>query len=168
MTASGGYRPPAYPYPPPAYPGFGGPAAGPRNGLGIAALLIAIAGLVTALSVVGGVVLGSVAVLLGVLGRGRAKRGEADNGGVAMAGIVLGALAVVAGIVCVFIYVGIWKSVGGDDYLSCMSRAGSDPVSQQRCTDRFRERFQDEFGTPPAPRAPSGSALDPGSAVMPA
>ena len=38
------------------------------------------------------IVLGVVAVVFGFLGRGRVKRGTANNGGVAIAGIVLGAL----------------------------------------------------------------------------
>lgn len=154
-----GYPPPppyGYPggYPAPPYPGYAPPPPGPRNGLGVAALVVAIAGLVTALSVAGGVVLGLVAVVLGILGHGRVKRGEADNGGVAVAGMVLGVLAIIAGIACVFIYLGIWKTVGGDDYVNCMSEAGSNTVKQQQCADRFRERFENKFGVTTTPGAP--------------
>ncbi len=145
-----GYPPP---YPPP-YPGYPAPTA-PRNGLGTAALVLAVAGLVTALSVIGGITLGIAAMLLGFLGYGRVKRREADNGGVAIAGIALGALALMAGIACIFIYVGIWKTAGGDDYVDCMTKAGSDPALQQQCTDRFREHFQDQFrGSPPVTPSP--------------
>ena len=156
--AGGGYPPSAYPYPyPPApgqYPGYGPPGAGtaPRNGMGIAALILAVAGIVTALSVVGGVVLGAVAVVLGIIGHGRAKRGEADNGGVAIAGVVLGLLAVVAGIGCIFVYIGIFRTSGGGDYIDCMSKAGSDPAEQQQCTERFREHFENKFGSAEGPR----------------
>jgi len=151
--AGGGYPPPAYPYPyppvPGQYPGYPPPGAGnaPKNGMGIAALIVAIAGIVTALSVVGGVALGIVAVVLGFIGHGRAKRGEADNGGVAIAGIVLGVLAVIAGIGCIFVYVGIWRTAGGGDYVDCMTKAGSDAAEQQQCTDRFREHFENKFGS---------------------
>lgn len=140
-----GYQPP-YPHPYPGYPGYPPPPSAPKNGLGTAALVVAIAGLVTALSVAGGVVLGIVAVLLGFLGYGRVKRREANNRGVAIAGIVLGALAIVAGIACIFIYLGIWKTVGGDDYVDCMTKAGSDSTLQQQCADRFRERFENKLG----------------------
>ena len=89
----GGYPPP--PPPPyggyPGYPGYSGypgpPQSEPKNGLGLAALILAIIGLLLCWSVAGGIVLGVVAVILGFLGRGRVKRGEADNGGVAIAGI---------------------------------------------------------------------------------
>lgn len=170
-SAGGGYPTPGYPYPyPPApgqYPGHLPPGAGnvPKNGMGIAALVVAIAGIVTALSVIGGVVLGAVAVVLGFIGRGRAKRGEADNGGVAIAGIVLGVLAVVAGLGCIFVYVGIWRTAGGGDYVDCMTKAGSDAAAQQQCTDQFREHFENTFGSgADAPRVQEESE----SALMPA
>ncbi|BBZ23167.1 DUF4190 domain-containing protein [Mycolicibacter hiberniae] len=146
------YPSPGYLYPysaPGQYPGYPPPGAPPalRNGAGIAALIVAIAGIVTALSVIGGVALGLVAMVLGIIGRGRAKRGEADNGGVALAGIVLGALAVVAGIGCIFIYVGIWRTAGGGDYVACMTKAGSNTAAQQQCTERFKEHFENTFGS---------------------
>lgn len=141
LPGPGEFRPP-YPY-----PGYPPPPAAPKNGLGIAALVVAIAGLVTAISVAGGVILGVIAVLLGSLGYGRVKRGEANNGGVAISGIALGALAIVAGIACIFIYLGAWKTVGGDEYVNCMTIAGSDTTQQQQCTDRFRERFESNFGS---------------------
>ncbi|MGB3476394.1 MAG: DUF4190 domain-containing protein [Mycobacterium sp.] len=162
--------PPGYPYPYPApgqYPGYPPPAAPPalRNGAGIAALIVAIAGIVTALSVIGGVALGLAAIVLGIIGRGRVKRGEADNGGVALAGIVLGALAVIAGIGCIFVYVGIWRTAGAGDYVACMSKAGSDTDAQQQCTERFREHFENTFGSgPDAPMVQEESD----SALMPA
>ena len=147
--AGGDYPPPGYPYPYPApgrYPGYPPPVS-PNNGAGIAALVVAIAGIVTALSVIGGVALGIVAMVLGFVGRGRAKRGEADNGGIATAGIVLGALALIAGIGCIFVYVGIWRTAGGGDYVDCMTKAGSDAAAQQQCTERFREHFENTFGS---------------------
>lgn len=156
--AGGGHPPPAYlnPYPPVSgqYPGYGPPGVrnAPRNGMGIAALIVAIGGIVTALSVVGGIVLGAVAVVLGIVGHGRVKRGEADNAGVAISGVVLGLLAVIAGIGCIFVYVGIFRTAGGGDYIDCMTKAGSDPAEQQQCTERFREHFENKFGSAEAPR----------------
>lgn len=152
-----GYPPP-YPYPP--YPGYPMPPAAPRNGLGIASLVVAIAGLVTALSVVGGIALGAVAVLLGFLGQARVRRREADNGAVAITGIVLGVLAVLAGLACIFIYVGIWRTAGGDDYVNCMTKAGSDPAAQQQCTERFREHFENRLGGSLAPAPPPDLGTD--------
>lgn len=168
-STGGGYPPSGYPYPQPApgqYPGYPPPGVGrtPKNGAGIAALVVAVAGIVTALSVVGGILLGIVAVVLGFIGRGRAKRGEADNGGVALAGVVLGALAVVAGIGCIFVYIGIWRTAGAGDYVDCMTKAGSDAEAQQQCTDQFREHFENTFGSADGPSVQESSD----SALMPA
>ncbi|MER6467757.1 DUF4190 domain-containing protein [Streptomyces collinus] len=104
--------PAAYGYPgPQPHPGYGGPgipaypaAAGygwpgmqpqPNNGMGTAALVLGI------LSVVGfcawplAIVMAILAVVLGSLGRAKARRGEADNPGVALAGIICGAASIV-------------------------------------------------------------------------
>ena len=143
----GGYLPPPH-YGPP-------PPVQPRNGLGIASLVLAIIALVTVWSGVGGIVLGLIAVIIGFAARGRAKRGEADNGGVAIAGIVLGALGVVVGaaFIAVWMTLGIsfWKDAGGGDYITCMQKAGSDRVEQQRCADQFRQNIQDKLSVTPTP-----------------
>ncbi len=134
-----------YPPPPPQQQGgfnYPPPASAPRNGLGIAALVVAIIAL---LSVYGGLILGIVAVILGFLGRGRVKRGEANNGGVAMAGIVLGFLAIVVSIVAVALTVWGFNEVGGGDLITCLREAGSDQVAQQDCADRFQRNLEDQF-----------------------
>jgi len=120
--------------------------------LGIAALVVAIIALI---SVVGGVVLGIVAVILGFLGWQRAKRGEATNGGVAIAGIVLGILSIIEAIVVIVLSVWVFNEVGGTNYVDCVSRAGSDQKAVQRCVDQFQKKVEDQFSvtitTPAAP-----------------
>jgi Domain of unknown function (DUF4190) len=148
----GGYPPP----PPVPYSGFTPPppAHAAKNGLGIAALVVSIIAL---LSVFGGIVLGVVAIILGVLGLQRARRGEATNGGVAIAGIVLGILSIIVAIVAIALMVWFFDRVGGTDYMDCVSGAGGDQEAVQRCMDQFQERVEDEFGvtlTTPAPATP--------------
>jgi Domain of unknown function (DUF4190) len=146
----GGYLPPpSYGYPPPT---------GPRNGLGITALVLAIIGSLTVWVPVFNIisiVLGLVAVIIGFLGRGRVRRGTANNDGVAVAGIVLGALAIVVGLAFIALYATVWKEVGGGDYIDCIQKAGSDQFQQQQCEDQFRDKVQDKLSvtlTPtPAP-----------------
>jgi amino acid transporter len=138
----GGYPPPPQQ---PYYGGYQPPPTGPKNGLGIAALVIALLGLVFCWTVIGGVVLGVVAVIIGILGRGRAKRGQATNGGVAIAGVVLGVLAVIVSLVFIPIWMGVFSEVGGTDYLDCVASAGSDPKAVQGCADRLRERMENQF-----------------------
>ena len=118
----------------------------PRNGLGIAALILAIVGLLLCLTVVGGVIVGIVAVVMGFIARGRVNRGEADNGGVALAGIVLGFLSIFAGLACIAIWILIWWDIiNGSDYVNCMNKAGQDTTAQQRCTDQFRQHLETKF-----------------------
>ena len=136
----------SYPPPPPApYAGYTPPPAAPKNGLGVAALVIAILALVLCWSIVGGIIFGVCAVIIGFVARGRVKRGEATNGGVAISGIVLGVLAIIASLVFIPIWIGIFDEVGGSDYVDCLSNAGSDEQAIQQCADQFRDRLETEF-----------------------
>jgi hypothetical protein len=142
----GGQYPGGYPpAPPQPYAGYAPPPTGPRNGLGVAALVIAIVGLVSSFTVAGGIILGIVAVVIGFAARGRAKRGEANNGGVALAGIILGFIAIVIGLVFIVIYAYAFKEVGAGDYFDCLSKAGSDQSAQRQCEDQFRQSVEDRF-----------------------
>jgi hypothetical protein len=146
---------PGYPPAPPPPPYYRYPPAPvqPRNGLGIASLVLAIIALLSVWSVFVAIVLGLVAVVIGFFGRGRVKRGIANNGGVAIAGIVLGVLAIIVGLAFIAIWTEVWKDVGGGDYIDCMEKAGSDHSQQQRCADQFRQNVQDRLSVTltPAP-----------------
>lgn len=139
----GGY-PGSYPPPPPPQPyaGYAPPPTGPKNGYGITALVVAIVALA---SVIFGVVLGVVAIIFGFLGWGRAKRGEATNGGMAVAGIVLGILSIIESIAAIALLVWGFDRAGGTDYLDCVSRAGNDQAAIEQCADQFRDRVEDQF-----------------------
>lgn len=89
---------PQQPYAPAQPPGSS-PA---RNGLGISALVLGIIGTVSGLIpfffwLAG--ILGLIALILGLAGRGRAKRGEATNKGVTTFGAVLGLVALILSVV---------------------------------------------------------------------
>jgi hypothetical protein len=140
-----GQYPGSYPPPPPQpYTGYA-PAIAPRNGLGIAALVVAIIGLVFCWTVAGGVILGVAAIIIGFVARGRVKRGEATNGGVAIAGIALGFLAIIVSLVFIPIWIGMFDEVGGSDYVDCLSKAGSDQQAIQKCADEFRQHVENQF-----------------------
>jgi uncharacterized protein DUF4190 len=133
-----------YPSPPPYY---GQPHApvGPKNGLGIASLVLAIIALLSVWTVFVAVILGPAAVIVGFIARGRVKRGAANNGGVAIAGIALGALAIIVGVAFIPIYTVVWKDVGGGDYIDCIQKANNDRFAEQRCADQFRQNVQDKL-----------------------
>jgi heme/copper-type cytochrome/quinol oxidase subunit 2 len=108
-------------------------------------LVLAIVALVFCWTVAGGIILGLCAVIIGFVARGRVKRGEATNGGVAIAGIVLGVLAIIVSLVFIPIWIGVFDQVGGTDYIDCVTKAGSDQEAMQRCADQFQRRVEDEF-----------------------
>jgi hypothetical protein len=140
-----GYPPGPYPgaYPPPPMPYgdyYPGAPMPPRNGLGVAALVLAVIALLASCSVAGGLVLGIAAIIIGVLARGRVNRGEANNGGVAMTGIILGGLAVVISLAFIALYVNVFNQYGGRDLLSCVQEAGGDNARVQQCMDEFQQR----------------------------
>ncbi|MET9465874.1 DUF4190 domain-containing protein [Streptomyces sp. NPDC006544] len=123
--APAGYGYPAQPPAPqagyagyPAYPGYQGlpgyPYAPKSNGFGVTALVL---GIIAVISCYGGILFGIPAVIFGVLGRGKAKRGEADNDGMALAGVITGAVGIVVS--CVFIAIAVFALMldeGGSDY----------------------------------------------------
>ncbi|MFE7414065.1 DUF4352 domain-containing protein [Streptomyces laurentii] len=78
------------------------PVAAMRNGLGTAALILGIigtlSGLIPLFFWLAGI-LGLIALILGLVGRGRVKRGEANNKGVALFGALLGLAALILSVV---------------------------------------------------------------------
>lgn len=134
------------PYPPAHAPHPGYPPPGPRNQVGTWALVLAVVALLFSWSIIGGIVGGSVAVVLGFAGRARAARGEADNAPIANAGIGLGALAVIIGAAFVPIWIGLFSEAGMGDYVRCVEHAGNDRAAQQQCENAFLERVQRVYG----------------------
>ncbi|GGV93148.1 hypothetical protein GCM10015535_55640 [Streptomyces gelaticus] len=114
---------PQQPYAPAQMPGVR-PA---RNGLGIAALVLgvigAVSGLIPFLFWMAGV-LGLIALVLGLAGRGRAKRGEATNKGVTTFGAVLGLISLILAVVGAVI---TFKAV--DDAVNDLNKAVSDTTA---------------------------------------
>src|SRR4051794_15063005 len=69
-----------------------------RNGLGVTSLVFGIGSLVLCWFPFVGLGLGICAVVTGALNRGRVRRGEADNNGPTVTGIVLGIIGTIIGI----------------------------------------------------------------------
>jgi hypothetical protein len=80
--------------------------------------VLGLVALVATITIFGGAILGIAAAAMGLLARRRVKRGEANDGGVAMAGIVLGIVAIAASVFA------IWLAYGTDlfneDYQHCL------------------------------------------------
>lgn len=125
----------------PAYRPEPGAAAGRRNGLGIAALVLGIAAVALFLTMVGGVVLGILALILGIIGFRRGRRGEATNGTMSMIGAILGALGLLASVVVIGIVVFVSTSDEFHNLRDCMQHAQSS-ADQQQCAQNYKDSSQ--------------------------
>ncbi|MFB6835973.1 DUF4190 domain-containing protein [Streptomyces sp. NPDC056361] len=135
---------PGSPYGPGVPQGPGVPGVGPygvpaaRTGLGVGALVIGVVGLlfgiVPFLFWLGGF-MGVLALVLGIVGYGRANRGEATDRGQAVAGIVLGAVTIVVA--------AAWLVV---------------LIVAAQAVERIDERVREKEGASAEPFAPDGTA----------
>lgn len=110
-----------------------------RNGFGIAALVLGIVGVLLFWTAFGGIVLGLLAVIFGVLGFRRGRRGVATNGTMAVVGAVLGALALVVSSVLLAMGVAVINSDEFKSYQDCIEQANSQSERQDCARDFDRE-----------------------------
>lgn len=113
-------------------PGYGYWGAPKNNGMGTAALVLGILAVLLSWTVIGGIGLGILALIFGLVGRGRVKRREADNGGSALAGVILGAIGLVLGIAVIVIGF-IVVAEDQRQYEECLDQG----IPQQVCEDRY-------------------------------
>jgi len=109
-----GYEPPTYG--PPSYgPPYGYGQAPPTNGKATTALIVGVASLVLSFCCLG--VAGVVAVVLGVKARNEisANGGRQSGDGMALAGIITGAVAVLISLALVILLVGL-IAMGNNDF----------------------------------------------------
>jgi tetrahydrodipicolinate N-succinyltransferase len=118
----------------PARPAVGG------GGMATAALVLGILALITCWTVIGGVLLGLLAVIFGIIGLRRANRGLALGRGRAIAGIILGVLSIVVAGVLIAAGLSLLNSDEGKNLQSCLKDAGSNQSQVQQCQDEFRDK----------------------------
>jgi hypothetical protein len=124
-------------------PGYGAPSAQPRNGFGIAALVLGLLAVVLSWTIIGGGVFGILALVFGLLGRARAKRGEATNGGLSVAGVILGLLGLLITIGLIVFGVFVLNSPAGRSYQQCVQQSDGDPAKIQQCAAEFGRQVGD-------------------------
>lgn len=99
----------------------------------MAALILGLLALLTSITVVGGILLGLLAIVLGIVGRGRAKRGEANNGGMALAGIILGLLGLLIAGALIAVGVSVFNSDTGKKLQDCIESAAGNQAAINQC-----------------------------------
>jgi FtsH-binding integral membrane protein len=113
---------------------------GVRNGLGVAALVLGIISLLFMIFLPPiGVVLGILALIFGIIGVRRARRGEATNRGQALAGAITGGIGLVASVVILTV-VGIFISTHHtqiNQYTQCLQNAHTQHA-RDVCNQQFR------------------------------
>lgn len=120
----------------------------PRNGAGRAALVSGVLALLCAigfflvLTIPVAVVLGLAAIVLGILGRGRVRRGLATNRGSATLGIVTGLLSLLllAGLAAAGVALFTSNKSDVTSYSDCVQQAGGNQQKLQDCTTRFKDQ----------------------------
>lgn len=112
------------------------------KGLAVASLVLGILGVLTSWFLLGGL-LGLVAVILGGVTLGKVKRGEADGKGLAIGGIVTGAVAMVLALIVV-VAGAVFFAKNADDFSNlaeCLQAAGDDQVEVNACTEEFSRQL---------------------------
>lgn len=137
---TGGYSAPG----PGDYSGrYSGPPVQARNGLGVAALVLGILSLPAIFTIFLGIILGLLAVIFGLIGMGRAKRGEATNRGMAIAGVVTGAIGLVVSVV--FIAVGVSFLFSHKTQINNLTQCIQNAHTTQAQTD-CQNQFSNQLG----------------------
>lgn len=115
-------------------------AGASTNGIAVAALVVGILSLlVSFIPLVGliGVVGGIVAVILGIIARGKVKQG-AGGSGMAIGGIVTGAIAIVIAVLitaALFAFGSTFMGESFSDYNECINETGDEELCQQQLED---------------------------------
>jgi heme/copper-type cytochrome/quinol oxidase subunit 2 len=116
---------------------YGTPAVPLRNGPGTAALVLGILAIVLSWTVVGGIVLGILAVVFGFVGRGRVKRGEADNRRGTNAGIITGIVAIILAGGLIALGVSVLNSPARKTLQQCVKNAHGDKAAISQCNAQY-------------------------------
>jgi uncharacterized protein DUF4190 len=119
------------------------PAARPGAGLAITALIFGILALLLFWSVVGGILFGLIALILGPIASGRAKRGLASGRGMAITGAILGLVGLLGSVAVGALFGVVFFKSGAKNYTDCVNDANGDKGKIQKCVDEFQKDLED-------------------------
>jgi hypothetical protein len=118
--------------------GYGDPTSRPKNGMGVAGLVLGILALLSSWFVLG-LPLAIVGLILSIVGLRRVRSGRATNRGVALGGVIVNAVALLLSVVLTAVYAftfwALWNN-GGQEAVDCIQNA-QDQVQVQQCIDQY-------------------------------
>lgn len=110
----------------------------PKNGFGIASLILGILGLFGSFILIG-IVPALIGLVLGIIGYRRVTSGEANNRGVAIAGIITSVLALMIAIAMVALFAAVFNSEEFRDLTECLENANNEAEAVENCNFTFGE-----------------------------
>ena len=116
---------------------YGQPQQSQGKGLAIAALIVGIFALLFSWTLVGGILLGLIAIVLGAIGSSKAKKGTAGGRGMAITGLVLGALGLLIAVGIIVVAALFLNSDTVTGLQDCLEQAGTDAGAQAQCQEDF-------------------------------
>lgn len=128
--------------------GYGEPyRANPKNGLGIAALVVAVVAALTFWVPVLGLVLGVVGIVLAVVALRRVRKGVANNRGVGLAALIVSILAAVAGLVVTALAAWVlWFAADNSQDLQACLDSATTQTQIDACSQQFGDDLLGELG----------------------
>jgi hypothetical protein len=138
-----GYTTPGYGGQGYAAPGYGGhgyatPGYGtvPRNGMGIAALVLGGLALVFSWTILGGFIFGVLGIVFAVIHKARVRQQRATGRGMAVAAVAMSVIGIA--ISAILVVVGAWLfGTRSENYLDCVNNANGNQQEIRTCVDRY-------------------------------
>ncbi|NBE53591.1 DUF4190 domain-containing protein [Streptomyces boluensis] len=117
---------------------------GASRGLAISALVLGIVACALFWTVVGGFLLGLLAVVLGIVAALRGRSGPGSGRGMAVGGAVLGALAMIGAGLILVVGLALWNSDSVEDFKQCLREARSD-ADRHSCELKFDREYDKDW-----------------------
>lgn len=115
---------------------YGGQQPARTNGFAVAALVLGLLACLFFWTVVGGLLLGLLAVVFGIIAALRTRQGRAPRRVMAIVGAVFGALGLIGSAIVLVVAVSVFDSQEFKDFESCVDRANGQ-AAEDRCTEDF-------------------------------
>ncbi|CAM5236987.1 MULTISPECIES: DUF4190 domain-containing protein [Streptomyces] len=115
---------------------YGGQPPARTNGFAVAALVLGLLACLFFWTVVGGLLLGLLAVVFGIIAALRTRQGRAPRRVMAIVGAAFGALGLIGSAIVLVVAVSVFDSPEFKDFETCMDRANG-RAAEDRCTEDF-------------------------------